>query len=208
MKIVLFSGSRNRNGQTARAVDAFSRGIVDGGGKAETLFLVEFKLELCRQCNNDGWGICTNEARCIIEDDFASLAEKIEGADALIFASPVYFGDLSESLRGFLERYRRTHFNAIFRRQRIPRGAPGLPPIFVGGTPVIGFCYAGGSGNGTVSCAASLERMLQTCGFDVVDMVLARRQNLEMKLPLLESVGKWMITKPESGPWPPPPLAR
>ena len=127
MKIVLLSGSRNRNGQTARAVDAFSRGIADGGGKAEILFLVEFKLERCRQCNNDGWGIYNNEARCIIEDDFASLEKKVEGADALIFASPVYFGDLSESMRGFLERYRRTHFNAIFRRQRIPRGAPGRP---------------------------------------------------------------------------------
>ena len=78
MQIVLISGSRNRYGQTARAADAFSRGIVDGGGKAETLFLVEFKLELCRQCNNDGWGICSNEARCVIEDDFASLEKRLK----------------------------------------------------------------------------------------------------------------------------------
>jgi len=54
-----------------------------------------------------------------------------------------------------------------------------------------------------------MERILQTCGFDVVDVILARRQNLEMKLPLLEKVGEWLATRPTSGPWPPPaPSAR
>jgi hypothetical protein len=66
--------------------------------------------------------------------------------------------------------------------------------------PVIGYCYAGGSGNGTASCCASLERVLQICGFDVVDMILARRQNLDMKLPLLELTGRWLVSKPTSGP--------
>ena len=73
------------------------------------------------------------------------------------------------------------------------------------GTPAIGYCYAGGSGNGTASCCANLERILQTCGFDVVDMILARRQNLDVKVPMLESVGKWLVTKPTSGPPLPPP---
>jgi hypothetical protein len=69
-----------------------------------------------------------------------------------------------------------------------------------GGTPAIGICYAGGSGNGTVSCAFFLERILQTCGFDVVDMVPVRRQNIDNKLPMLEMTGKWLTTKPTSGP--------
>ena len=69
-----------------------------------------------------------------------------------------------------------------------------------GGTPAIGICYAGGSGNGMISCYASLERVLQTCGFDVVDMIPARRQNLDVKLSMLENVCKWLVTKPTSGP--------
>jgi hypothetical protein len=31
-------------------------------------------------------------------------------------------------------------------------------------------------------------------------MIPARRQNLEVKLPMLENVGKWLVTKPTSGP--------
>ena len=200
MKILILSGSRNCEGQTARAINTICKGISSAKGKSEVIFLTELKLERCRQCDPDGWGLCRKEGRCVIEDDFASIEKKVKAADVLVFANPVYFGDLSESMRTFLERFRRTRF------MRPGSGPPGFfPPA--GATPAIGLCYAGGSGNGTVSCAASLERVLQTCGFDVVDMIPVRRQNIEVKIPILELTGKWLATKPTSGPpfVPPPP---
>jgi multimeric flavodoxin WrbA len=197
MQILILSGSRNREGQTARAIKAVQKGITAGKGKSEVIFLTELEIERCRQCDPDGWGLCRKEGRCIIEDDFASIVDKVKAADALVFANPVYFGDLSESMRTFLDRYRRTLFK--------PGAAP--PPGFgrAGGTPAIGICYAGGSGNGTVSCAFFLERVLQTCGLDVVDMIPVRRQNIDQKIPILEMTGKWLVTKPTSGPFMPPP---
>lgn len=192
MKAIILSGSRNREGQTAKAIKAVQKGLTAGKAKSEVIFLTELNLERCRQCDPDGWGLCRKEGRCIIEDDFAPLVKKVKAADVLVFANPVYFGDLSESMRCFLERYRRT----LFKPGTAPR--PGFP--MGGGTPAIGICYAGGSGNGTVSCAASLERVLQTCGFDVVDMIQVRRQNFDVKLPMLEMTGKWLATKPTSGP--------
>ena len=197
MKILILSGSRNREGQTAKAIKAVQKGITAGKGKSEVIFLTELKLERCRQCDPDGWGLCRKEGRCIIEDDFPSLVDKVKAADVMVFANPVYFGDLSESMRCFLDRYRRT----LFKPGAAPR--PGFP--MSGGAPAIGISYAGGSGNGTVSCSAPLERVLQTCGFDVVDMIQVRRQNIAMKLPILEMTGNWLTTKPTSGPWPPPP---
>jgi hypothetical protein len=69
------------------------------------------------------------------------------------------------------------------------------------GTPVIALCYAGGmSGNGTTSCAANMNGIFQMCGFDIVDVILARRQNLEVKIPMLELTGEWLTTKLTSGP--------
>jgi NAD(P)H-dependent FMN reductase len=197
MQILILSGSRNRQGKTARAIRVIRKGIAAAKGKSEVIFLPELNLERCRQCEADGWGICRREGRCIIEDDFAGVAEKVKKADAVVFANPVYFGDLAESMKTFLERFRRTRF---MRPGTAPPG-PFPPP---GGTPAIGLCYAGGSGNGTVSCAFFLERILQMCGFDIVDMIPIRRQNLEIKLPMLELTGKWLVTKPTSGPWPPP----
>ncbi|MGD0780377.1 MAG: flavodoxin family protein [Dehalococcoidales bacterium] len=202
MKVLILSGSRNREGQTARAIKAVQKGIAAGKGKSEVIFLTELKLERCRQCDPDGWGLCRRESRCIIDDDLASVIAKVKDADVLVFANPVYFGDLSESMRCFLDRFRRT----LFKPGAAPR--PGFP--MGGGTPTIGISYAGGSGNGTVSSSATLERVLQTCGFDVVDMIQVRRQNIDVKIPMLEMVGKWLTTKPTSGPpfMPPPPLPK
>ena len=55
--------------------------------------------------------------------------------------------------------------------------------------------------------SGSRNREGQTCGFDVVDMIPVRRQNIENKIPMLELTGKWLATKPTSGPpfMPPPP---
>ena len=198
MNIIIISGSKDREGKTAQAIEAIRKGIIKTGSDSECIYLTEHKLEKCRQCNPDGWGICRSEHRCIIEDDFDSIVEKIKAADAVVFATPVYFSDLSESMRGFLDRLRRTSF----RFGASPR--PGSPPATPArqNTPAVGLCYAGGSGNGTISCAFFLERILQTCGFDLVDMIPVRRQNLEMKLPYLERVGEWLTTKPVSGPPP------
>jgi multimeric flavodoxin WrbA len=197
MPIVGLSGSRNRQGGTARALDAVMRGVAKAGGQWESIFLTEHNLQRCRQCNEDGWGVCRTEERCVIEDDFASIVEKIHWANLIVFATPVYFHDLSESMKAFLDRLRRIDFPKIL---RLP--GPIVPgQVFNGqGGPAIGLCYAGGSGNGTTSCCQNLERTLQTCGFDVVDMIPIRRQNLDMKLPVLEHVGTWLTTGPTSGP--------
>ena len=187
MNILVLSGSRNPQGKTAHAINTVRKGITAAGGESECLFLPELNLERCRQCDPDGWGLCRKEGHCTIEDDFPSLVEKIKSSDVVVFANPVYFGDLTESMRGFLDRLRRIRF----RRTN---------PVIPQGIPAIGLCYAGGSGNGSPNCSASLDRALQSCGFDVVDMVPLRRQNLEAKLPALEIIGRWLVTRPTSGP--------
>ncbi len=191
MQTLIISGSRNPEGRTARLINALRQGITKAGGDSECLFLPLMKIEHCRQCNADGWGICRIEHRCIIEDDdFPAIVEKVKQADLVVFATPVYFADLRDSMRVFLDRLDRI---------RTVVGVRGMPPVPTEqSTPAIGLCYAGGSGNGTTSCAMNLERILQVCGFDVVDMIPARRQNLEAKLPILEQVGAWLVTRPSS----------
>jgi multimeric flavodoxin WrbA len=191
MKVLILSGSRNRKGRTAQLIKALEKGLSRADGQFETIFLTECKLERCRQCNADGWGVCLKERRCILQDDFVALVDKIRSSAAVVFASPVYYQDLSESLRCFLDRLRRTGL--------VTQPADGKPAEALK-IPAVGLCFAGGSGNGTTEALANLERILRSCGFDCVDMITARRQNLEMKLPLLEKVGEWLISRPSSGP--------
>jgi multimeric flavodoxin WrbA len=143
MKIVIISGSRNQKGQTAKAVDALIQGVEKEGMKTELIFLPQMKIERCRQCEDHGWGICRLEGKCVIKDDFVSIVDKIKSSDAAVFATPVYYGDLSETLRAFLDRLRRicTHEKG---REKIS------------GKMAVGICVAGGGGGGAPSCTVSM----------------------------------------------------
>ena len=185
MKALMILGSRNPEGRTATAAKALLEGVIEGGSQAEEAFLPQRKIERCRQCEMDGWGTCRTEGRCAIEDDFASLVDGIKSADAVVFATPVYFGDLSESMRAFLERLRRVTRHSAAKEDLV-------------GKPAIGICVAGGGGGGAPNCTVSLERVLRTCGFDVVDMVPARHQNLDHKVEILNTTGRWLATGPTS----------
>lgn len=181
MQTIVISGSRNPEGQTGQALDALFQGILDKGGQGEKVFLPTMKIRRCRQCDDRGWGICIKEGKCVIEDDFAGLVEKIKAADAVVFATPVYFGDQSESIRAFLDRLRRTCMNEA--------GKDGI-----NGKLAMGICVAGGGGGGAPACAVSLEQVLHTCGFDVLDMIPVRRQNFDIKLDILKTAGEWLAT--------------
>jgi multimeric flavodoxin WrbA len=177
VNILVINGSRSDKGQIAQAAGAFLDGATGQGTACRQEFLPRLRIERCRQCGDDGWGICRTQGRCIIEDDFAILVEKVRQAGTVAFATPVYFGDLSESLRAFMDRMRRTCMH--------PEGKTGIQ-----GKPAVGICVAGGGGGGAPACTVSLERVLSTCGFDVIDMVPIRRQNLKSKLEVLRSTGK------------------
>ena len=178
MKVLAILGSRDPNGKTSRCVDALLKGLNSDKDQAQKVFLTEKKIERCRQCNVGGWGICSSEGRCIIEDDFAAIADQIHHSDAAVFASPVYYGDISESMRAFLDRFRRCGRSADFKKLHENK-------------PAIAISSAGG-GNGAAACLGTLEKVLNQCGFFLADIVGVRRQNLTMKQAVLETLGRWV----------------
>ena len=184
MKILCLSGSKDRNGRTAGAINAIMTGAERAGAKTESVFLTELNLQHCRQCDANGWGTCRRERHCVVDDDFQMLVDRIRGSDVAVFATPVYFRDLSESMKVFLDRLRRI---SAFNTDPITKGIS-----------AIGLSMAGGGGGGAVSACMALESTLQMCRFDVGDMIPLRRQNFTIKLPMLELTGEWLATKPAS----------
>ena len=177
MKAILICGSRNPNGQTAATAGAVLEGLAKAGVPAEKVFLPALAIERCRQCDDSGWGLCRKEGRCVIEDDMAGLVEKMRQADAVVFASPVYFSDMSESLRAFTDRLRRICMQEAGRSS-------------IKGKPAIGVCVAGGGGVGAPECCASLKKVAAACGFAVAEMIPVKRQDLREKTQALERAGQ------------------
>ena len=86
-------------------------------------------MKRCAVCD-DGWGSCRQEHVCRFgEDGFTALQDKLALADAHIWITPVYWGDMSETMKAFFDRYRRCEAtkgeSSALRGKRVLAG--GLP---------------------------------------------------------------------------------
>jgi len=74
----------------------------------------------------------------------------------------------------------------------VPRSLPNLlPPVPLRQSEE---AVSQAGGGGAPACCLSLEQVLAKCGFDIVDMMPVKRQNLEAKLKRLELAGRWLST--------------
>jgi multimeric flavodoxin WrbA len=176
-KIVCVESSARDSGLTATTAKACLEGAGDAGVETELVQLKDLTLERCRMCDEKGWGLCRTEGGCAIEDDFAGLVKKLRAADGYVFATPVYFSDLSESMKAFTDRLRR---GAGFDKDNRP----------LGNRPVVAFACAGGGGGGTTHCMDQLERMLNVCGGFVMDLIPVARRNKHYKPDVARIVGR------------------
>lgn len=97
--ILIISGGGRPHGNTAQLADAFARGAEDAGHCVEKVSLLETKVEPCLGCN-----ICRQGKPCVLRDGFAEIVPKIEWADTLVLASPLYYWTISARLKAFIER--------------------------------------------------------------------------------------------------------
>lgn len=106
VKVLGISGSPVKSGNVEELLRASLR-TQDGvpGVEWELLSLADLRLEDCVHCNwclrRQGGG-----RRCSRDDDLVAVYPKVEQCDALILATPVYFGRLSGHLAAFIDRMR------------------------------------------------------------------------------------------------------
>jgi multimeric flavodoxin WrbA len=166
MKIVALQSSPRKDGLTASLAEAVLGGYEEKGGDVELIHLNHMDIKTC---------IC-RDGDCILKDDFEAIRNKIGKADAVVFATPVYWHDLSESAKAFLDRFRRVEaFSG--------RGT-------CEGKKSIGITAAGGSGNGAVKALLNLEEYLRRVGFEVFDLVPVTRFTRDYKLTMLIEIGR------------------
>jgi multimeric flavodoxin WrbA len=175
MKILSIQSSPNLDGLTAKAAKAFLKGADSEGAETELVNLNQLSIDPCKACDG-GWGQCRREGTCILEDDFQGLRDKIHNADALVFVTPVYWGDLSESAKLFLDRLRRCEVKGEFKS--------------LNGKIAVGIASAGGTGNGCVKALLHLEDYIRRVGFSVFDLVTITQASKDHKLEMLEKAGK------------------
>ena len=96
MKITVISSSLRRNGNSEMLADEFIRGAKESGNEVEKITLGGKKINFCIGCLS-----CQKTGKCVIKDDCAEINEKIHDADVLVFATPIYYYEMSGQLKRF-----------------------------------------------------------------------------------------------------------
>jgi multimeric flavodoxin WrbA len=107
MKIVTLIGSYRKKGNTARIVEKIGvelriqAAALGENMELETVFLGEQNIGFCRGCR-----ACFDrgEERCPLKDDLLPLKARLQVADAIIAASPVYVDDVSGLMKNWIDR--------------------------------------------------------------------------------------------------------
>lgn len=75
------------------------RGAQAAGHQVEFISLKDKNINFCRGCL-----ACQKTQKCVIADDMAEMINKVQNADVLIFATPIYYYEMSGQLKTFLDR--------------------------------------------------------------------------------------------------------
>lgn len=181
MKVMIITSSPNKDGLTAACGDAARLGAEEAGAEVVMANLNDMSIGQCHACGN-GWGTCLNATQCQVKDDFQDLHNSLENMDAFVFITPVYWGDMSESAKAFFDRIRRCE---AWKKEN----------GYIQDKPVIAVAAAGGSGNGTISCLTSMERLLMHIKAERFDFISITKKSRSFKLNTIKESTKAMVSR-------------
>ena len=195
MKLLIISGTPKTDGLTYSFVETAEKAAEELGVDVEVLRLSGLNLSKCRMCD-DGWGVCFSEHYCIFgeKDGFSELQKKVHAADAYVYITPVYWGEVSEETKIFLDKLRRCEATKQWdsREEQVSLHR---------GKPSIVVAAAGGGGGGIISTFADYERAIQQMGGDewpressgIFDWIAVNRWNQVYKREALRAAIKAMV---------------
>jgi multimeric flavodoxin WrbA len=99
MKAIGIVGSPRKGGNTEILTRHTLKAIAEEGLDTELIRLSGLDIKPCNACM-----ACAKEEQCPIDDDLFPIYKKMKKAEAIILASPVYFGSATALLKALMER--------------------------------------------------------------------------------------------------------
>lgn len=97
--ILMISASPRKGGNSETLANAFCQGAEKAGHHVEKVTLYDKTIGFCKGCL-----ACQKTQRCVIRDDANSIVEKMQAADAIVFATPIYYYEMCGQMKTMLDR--------------------------------------------------------------------------------------------------------
>ena len=100
-KILILNGSPRKNGATASLIQAFSDGAKEAGNEIREAYIQGMEIKNCLGCDS----CMKTHAGCVQKDGgMAEIYEDLAWCDVIVFASPVFFGNVTAQLKAVMDR--------------------------------------------------------------------------------------------------------
>ena len=99
LHILSIYGSPRRKGNTSLLLKEAVQGASEAGADVEEVVLRDLKMSPCLEIYG-----CKKNGRCVIQDDFQSIYDKLLSCQGLILASPIFFYTVSAHTKILMDR--------------------------------------------------------------------------------------------------------
>lgn len=183
MKLLALCSSPRRHGNSIQLTEAALAAAREAGAETERVDLNRLELRGCqadRACKKDG--------RCPLKDDMQPLYPKIQQADAVLFASPIYGFTVNAQMKLLLDR-----LYAFLKPDLTTRLAPGKRSALIvsQGWPDETAClpYLSAVPKSLEIGGLGTPQLLVGAGLDAVDDIKGRPELLERA----RKLGQWLV---------------
>lgn len=98
-RVLVISTSLRKGGNSETLADEFIKGAREAGHEVEKISLSGKKIGFCQGCL-----ACLKTGACVLKDDANRIAEQVFNADVLVFATPVYYYEMSGQMKTLIDR--------------------------------------------------------------------------------------------------------
>lgn len=105
--MLILNGSPRKNGYTRELISVFEDTKLNKFN-LDIINCNDMNVNYCIDCR-----VCKSKYRCVIDDDMQLIYNKIEEADIVVFATPVYFYSVTAQLKTIIDRLQVYFFRHI-----------------------------------------------------------------------------------------------
>lgn len=98
-KVLIITTSLRNDSNSDKLAASFAKGALEAGNDVETVSLKGKTIAFCRGCF-----ACANTGSCVIKDDANEITEKILNAEVVVWATPIYYYEMSGQMKTMIDR--------------------------------------------------------------------------------------------------------
>ena len=100
-RVLILAASPRKDGNSTILASKAAEGVKAAGGEADLVPISHLKIAPCNACDSC---LTKPEGGCVIKDDMQPLYQKIKDARGIIFATPVYWFNMSAQMKLLIDR--------------------------------------------------------------------------------------------------------